>query len=292
MQRFFSKKNIKSIGIEIFGCMLAAIGIYNFAVAAEFPMSGITGISILINHFTGLPIGVGVFLINIPMAILCYRLLGRRFFLHSLFCMVLFSVTIDYLAPLFPIFTGSRLLAALACGVLAGTGFALIFTQNASTGGTAFIIFAIKSKFPHVQLGKIVLVADLIPIVTGGIIFNDVEGVMYGLIITVLFGTMIDRRIYGANAGKLLLIVTDDSKLIRQAIEETIGRGCTIWQAQGGYDYAHREVVMCACDNTQMYRVQKAIALADQRAFTVILESSQVAGQGFERLIVGEKQGS
>jgi len=297
VRNFFSKKNLKVIGIEVIGCMLIAVGIYNFAVMAEFPMTGFTGLAILINHLTDFHIGLSLILLNIPMAIVCYRLLGRRFLLHSIFCIVLYSLMIDYVAPLFPTYHGNRLLAALACGVISGTGFALIFRQNSSTGGTSFVGLAITARFPHLSLGKILLVIDFIPIVLGGFLFRpagsmvDIDSMIYGTIVAFLASVVIDRLIYGANAGKLLLIVTDDSALIRRTIEETSGRGCTIWQAKGGYRGDNREVVMCACDNTQMYQVQKAVAAADERAFTVVLESSQVAGEGFRRLVVGEKQG-
>jgi len=290
VRKFFSKANLKCIGIEIIGCMLVAIGTYNFAIVAAFPMAGFTGVSILLNHFTGFPIGVGIVLFNIPVAVICYRLLGRRFFFHSLFCMVLSSLMIDYFAPLFPIFEGSRMLAAIACGVIAGAGFAMIFAQNASMGGTDFIIFAIKSKLPHLQLAKVIVIVDFIPVVLGGLLFGDIEGMMYGMIISFLGGVVIDRHIFGTNAGKLLLIVTDDSDLIRRTIEEVSGRGCTIWNAQGGYEGAQHEVVMCACDPAQMYRVQKAVSATEPGAFTVILDSSEVAGQGFRRLVVGERQ--
>ena len=289
MRKYLTKKTLKPIGMEILGCVLVAVGIYNFAVMAEFPMTGFTGISIIINRLTGFPIGVALVLLNIPMAIVCYRLLGRRFFLHSIFCMVLYSLMIDHLAPLLPVFELNRLLAALCTGVIAGTGFALIFMQNSSSGGTDFIVLAIKSKRPHLSMGKVIFLADVIPVVAGGIIFQDMEGMIYGLLISFLFGTVSDRLIYGANAGKLLLIVTDESDVIRDTIDATSGRGCTIWQASGGYEGTDRQVVMCACDNTQMYKVQKAVETADERAFTIILESSQVAGLGFKRLVVGEK---
>jgi len=290
VRNFFSRANLKCIGIEIIGCLLVAIGTYNFAVVAAFPMAGFTGLSILLNHFTGFPIGVGIVLFNIPVAVICYRLLGRRFFLHSIFCMVLSSLMIDYLAPLLPMFEGSRMLAAIACGVVAGSGFALIFAQNASTGGTDFIIFAIKSKLPHLQLGKVIIMVDFIPVILGGLLFDDIEGMMYGMIIAFLCGVVIDRHVFGTNAGKLLLIVSDDSSLIRRTIEEVSGRGCTIWNARGGYEGADHEVIMCACDTAQMYRVQKAVAAVEPGAFTVILESSEVAGRGFRRLVVGERQ--
>jgi len=291
MGKFLTRKTLQPIGLEIVGCLLAAIGIYNFAVMAELPMTGFTGVAILINRLNGFPIGVALVILNAPFAILCYRILGRRFFIHSIFCMVLFSMMIDHLAPLFPVYSGSRLLAVLACGAISGSGFAIILMQNASTGGTNFVVLPIKAKWPHLTLGRIYFLADLIPVVAGGLLFDDIDGIIYGLLVSVIFAVVIDRLIYGANAGKLLLIVADDSNLIRDVIQETSGRGCTIWRAHGGYAGTDRQMIMCACDNTQMYRVQRAIVAADPRAFTVVLESSQVAGQGFRRLVVGEKQG-
>ena len=290
MRKFLTRKTLQPVAIEILGCLLVAVGIYNFAVTAEFPMTGFTGLSILINRLTGFPIGAALVMLNIPMAIVCYRLLGRRFFAHSIFCMVTYSMMIDHLAPLFPVYSGSRLLAALSCGVIAGTGFALVFTQNSSSGGTDFVVLAIKAVRPHLSVGKILFLADLIPVALGGIIFNDIDGMIYALIVSFLFAMVMDRIIYGANAGKLLFIVTDDSDLIRDTIQASSGRGCTIWNAQGGYRGTDRQVVMCACDNTQMYKVQKAVEAADEKAFTIVLESSQVAGEGFRRLVVGEKQ--
>jgi len=279
----------------MFGCMLAAIGVYSFAVAADFPLAGFTGISLLIHRLTGFPIGLAMVLLNVPMAIVCYRLLGRRFFLHSIFGMAMYSLMIDWLAllPWFPVFevtSQNRLLAALGCGVIAGTGFAIIYMQNASVGGADFAVLAIKAKRPHLSMGKIILVADTIPIVAGGLFFRDIDGMIYGLIISVVYAVVIDRLIYGVNAGKLLLIVCDDSTLIRRTIEESSGRGCTVWQAQGGWQGDERQVVMCACDNSQMYKVQKAVMAVDPAAFTITLEASQVAGQGFRRLVLGEKQ--
>jgi len=291
VQTYLTKRELKRVGIEVLGCILAAIGIYNFAVMAEFPMAGFTGVAILIYRLAGLPIGLGLLALNIPLAILCYRLLGRRFLINSVFCMVLTSLMIDHLAPLFPAYEGSRFLAALACGVIAGTGYALIFMQHSSSGGTDFIVMAIKTRRPHLSLGKLTFGLNLIPIIVGGVLFQDIDGIIYGLIISYLFATVADRLIYRANAAKLLLIVTDDANLVRDTIEHAAsGRGCTVWRANGGYQGTDREIVMCACDNTEMYTVQKAVETADQRAFIITLESNQVAGRGFRRLILGEKQ--
>ena len=155
------KTMAKQLGWEILGSIFIAAGIYNFAVQAEFPMTGFSGISIILYRLFELPIGLSTIILNIPVAILCYRLLGRKFFVSSVRCMVISSIFIDYIAPLFPVYTGSRLLASLCTGVIAGLGYSIIYMQNSSTGGSDFIIMAVKAVKPHLSLGKIAFLSDL-----------------------------------------------------------------------------------------------------------------------------------
>lgn len=128
----------------------------------------------------GLPIGVMTIVLNIPVALLCYRLLGRGFFLRSVRCMLISSVFVDYVAPLFPLYQGTRLIAAICAGVLGGFGYAMIYLRNSSTGGSDFIVLAVKAVRPYLSLGKIVFAADSLVILTGGILFRDFDGIIYG----------------------------------------------------------------------------------------------------------------
>ena len=104
---------------EITGSILVAIAVHNFALAAKFPMTGFSGIAIILNRFFQIPVGISTIVLNLPVALFCYRKIGRGFLLKSLRCMIISSLFIDCLAPLFPFYTGSRLLAALVTG---GTG--------------------------------------------------------------------------------------------------------------------------------------------------------------------------
>jgi len=290
MAKHINKTSVKRLAFELLGCLLAAIGTYSFAITAGFPMMGFTGISVILNRFTGLNVGLGLVLLNLPVALLSYRLIGRRFLLHSLMNMFVVSMLMGYVLPHFPVYEGPRMLAAIACGVIAGTGWAIMFMQQTSGGGTAFVAMAIKNRRPHLAVGRICLFIDVIPILIGGILFADIDGIIYGAIISFLYATMTDKLIYSANAGKLLLIISDKKEEVRTAIEEASGRGCTIWQAEGGYQGQKHKVIMCACDKTQTPKVQKAIETADPLSFTVVIEAGQVAGRGFQRLVVGEKE--
>ena len=109
MKTKYSLRKVKTFAVqfiwEFIGSVFIAAGIYNFAVQAKFPMTGFSGISIILYRLLNVPIGLSTILLNIPLAIICYRLLGKKFFVSSLRCMILSSIMIDYVAPLFPVYT-------------------------------------------------------------------------------------------------------------------------------------------------------------------------------------------
>ena len=251
-------------------------------------MTGFSGISIILNRIFDVPIGLSTILLNIPVAILCYRLLGKNFFVSSLRCMLLSSVIIDYVAPLFPVYTGNRLLAALCTGTFAGIGYALIYARNSSTGGSDFIIMAVKALRPHLSLGNIAFWSDVGIILAGGILFRDVDGVIYGMIVNYIFAVVVDKVMYGINAGKMALVVTEHGEQICQVIDKCCRRGSTIMHAQGGYQGREKQVVMCACTSKEMYPVQQAVKEADPQSFVIVLESHEVHGEGFRVVQIGE----
>ena len=290
MEKFFGENWLRDTFVELLGSVLTGIAIYNFAVPAAFPMTGFSGLALILYRLFGLPIGVMTIALNIPVAILCYRLLGRQFFFKSLRCMVISSLFIDYVAPLLPLYTGGRLLAAICTGVLGGLGYAMIYLCNSSTGGSDFIVMAVKAVRPYVQLGRIIFVTDAIIIGLGGVIFRDFDGVIYGLIIDYIYAIVTDKIMYGMNAGKLALVVTDRGKATADKIDEMVGRGTTIIEAKGGFRQDHRDVVMCACSTKEMITVERAVKTVDPNAFTVILESNEVLGEGFKNFRVAEKQ--
>ena len=290
MEKYFGEHWLRDTAVELVGSVLTGIAIYNFAVPAAFPMTGFSGLALILYRLFSLPIGVMTIVLNIPVAILCYRLLGRQFFFKSLRCMVLSSLFIDYVAPLLPLYTGGRLLAAICTGVIGGLGYAMIYITNSSTGGSDFIVMAVKAVRPYVQLGKIIFITDAVIIGLGGLIFKDFDGVIYGLIIDYIYAIVTDKLMYGMNAGKLALVVTDYGKAAADKTDELCGRGTTIIEARGGYRGDHRDVVMCACSTKEMLTVERAVRLIDPNAFTVILESNEVLGEGFKSFRVAQKQ--
>ena len=269
--------------VDIAASMLIALGIYNFALHANFPVAGFSGIAIILYHLLGLPVGIGTILLNIPVAVLCYKFLGRMFFLKSLKSVIITSVMMDYAAPLLPVYEGDRLLAALCMGVLCGAGFAMVFMRNSSTGGQDFITLSLKKVYPHFSLGSITFALDLVTIIMGSIlVFRELDGFIYGIIVTYLIAIVMDRIMYGIYEGKMTLIVTEQGAKVAEQIDEYSGRGSTILHGRGSYSGREKDVVMCACNNKQMYAIKKMVHEIDPKAFTIIVESNEVVGEGFK----------
>ncbi|MCB7520393.1 YitT family protein [[Clostridium] hylemonae] len=284
------KINWKETGIDILvdiaAGMVIAIGVYNFALNANFPVAGFSGIAIVMYHLLGLPVGAGTIILNIPVAIFCYKFLGRNFFLKSLKSMIISSFLMDYVAPYLPVYEGSRLLAALCMGVLCGIGYAMIFMRGSSTGGQDFISVAIKKVRPHMTLGIITFVLDILTIILGSVlVFKDVDGLIYGIIVTYLMAIVMDRIMYGIDEGKMTFIVTEHGEDVAEQIDEYSGRGSTILKGMGSYSKKKKDVVMCACNNKQMYTIKKMVHNIDPQAFTIIMESNEVVGEGFKEEI-------
>lgn len=275
----------KEIGLDLccetVGSFLTAIALYNFAVYAQFPMTGFSGIALILYRLFALPIGITTILLNIPVALVCYRLIGREFMLKSLRCMVISSLMIDYVAPLFPVYQGGRMLSALVTGTIGGIGYAMIYMRKSSTGGSDFIIMAAKALKPHIKLGTIAFLSDIGIILAGGFIFRDVDGIIYGMIINFLFAVVVDKVMCGINSGKVGLVVTKHGEEMCSLIDRCTGRGSTILDARGGYQNQAQQVVMVACNAKEMYQIEKAIRDLDDSSFMIVMSSNEVHGEGF-----------
>ena len=253
--------------VDIAAGVLIALGTYNFATAAKFPMSGFNGIGLIFYHLWGLPIGIVALVLNIPVAIACYKTLGRHFMLRSIRSILITSLIMDYVAPLFPLYTGEKILAMVCTAVLSGLGYAMIFMRDSSTGGTDFILLSIKAKKPHLTLGSISFAMESIVVLIGTVLVSkDIDGLIYGLIINFILSAVMDKFMYGISSGKLALIVTDRADTIAPLIEQTTGRGCTFLKAEGSYSKKDKDVIMCASSRKEMYGVRKAVKKIDPNA--------------------------
>ena len=270
---------------DLVGSFLYAMGVYYFASNADFAPGGITGVAMIIHHYVpGLGIGLVSLVINIPVALLCYRLLGRVFFLRSVKSMLIAAFFTDVVVPLlgvYPDAASNPLLAALFAGALYGMGLALIYIPGSSTGGTDFIIMSIRKLKPHLSIGTISIAVDGIVILAGGFVFGNINAVLYGVLMTFISTTVIDKLMYGAGTRRMLLIVSDKAKEIADGIMEELSRGVTIADVRGAYTGQTHQMLMCVCSKVEVFHARRIVNHTDPGAIVMLTTVDEAYGKGF-----------
>ena len=269
---------------DISGSILYAAGIYTFAGNAGFAPGGVSGLALITDHLWGFPVGTMTLLLNIPLVIIRYRAVGRQLLIKSAVTMVISSLFLDVIFPMFPVYSGDRLIASVCSGAFLGAGMALFYLRGSSSGGIDFLALTIKKKRPHMTIGVITMLIDLVVILLGWPVFGDVDAVLYGVLATFVSTVVIDKILYGAGAGTLAIIITEKGKETAERISERAGRGVTSLRAVGAYTRTDREVLLCACSKAEAYLVKSAVQEADDKAFFMFTETSEVFGEGFKRI--------
>lgn len=283
LKRFDIKLFAVDTVFDILGSVLYALGIYTFASAANFAPGGIAGLSVIVNHFfPKLPIGMCTLIFNIPVILLCVKTLGKTFFLKSIKSMIISALIMDLVFPLFPQYSGDRILAALFAGVLSGAGLALIYSRGSSTGGTDFIIFSLKKRFPHLSIGTITLLTDGCVILLGGIVFKEIEAVLFGIVMTLASTVVMDKITYGFGSSKMTIIITTHGNEIASRISGDLERGSTLVNAVGTFTGESRQMLMCACNKPESFEVRRIVHEIDPNALIMMSTLDEAYGYGFK----------
>lgn len=268
---------------DILGALMFGIGFYTFAENAGFAPGGVTGMALLIREFLPqVPLGLLSFLINVPILLICGPVLGKRYILRSLRTLIWVTVIMDGVLARFPIYGGDPLLASLFTGVFAGIGLGLIYMRGSNTGGSDFVVAAIKKKNPHLSFGQVTIAMDAVIILMGWPVFGSLDAVLYGLIACMTYSLVMDKIMYGAGGGKLVIAITNHGQACADAISENVGRGATIVEARGSYTGEGREMLYCACSNSEVYHVRHAVNSVDPGVVMMVCEANDLVGEGFQ----------
>ena len=266
---------------DIIGSILYATGIYTFAKAADFAPGGISGLALILNHLWGLPIGIMTLVLNIPLVLISYRVVGKEFLLKTARSMVVSTIFLDLIFPHTPAYIGSPFMAALYSGICLGAGMAFFYMRGSSSGGMDFLIMTIKVRYPHFSLGMVSMVSDFVVILLGWPVFGNIDAVLYGLTTAFAASTVLDKIMYGMGAGKLIIIITTHGQKLADRIGKMTDRGSTILKAMGSYTREDRDVLLCACSKSQAYSITTMAHEIDPGAFVMVTETSEVFGEGF-----------
>lgn len=282
----------KTLGIDILfdivGCVLYGAGIYNFAYASDFAPGGVSGLAILVNTLTkpvisgGVPIGLAMLLINIPIILICFRFLGPAYFARSVKTILFSSLIVDTLMPKLWIYQGNPMLAAIFGGILAGAGLSCIYMRDSSTGGSDFIILSIQKTHPQLSLGAVSLAVDGVVILLGGVVYKKVDAALYGMIMTITYSLIIDKIMIGNDSRKQLTIITSKGKEIADCVTHELQRGVTIVSGRGGFTGAEKDLLICVCSKSEVFKIKRAAHELDATSFVMVSSIDAAYGKGFK----------
>ena len=173
-------------------------------------------------------------------------------------------------------------LAALFSGVLIGAGLVLIYMRGSSTGGTDFLILSLHKVMPHLSVGQFSLMIDSVILLIGALVYGNIDAALYGLISTYAATQVIDRVLYGTGSGKMAMIITTQGMQIAKSISEQTDRGSTLVRAKGTFSGEEKDMLICACSKSQIFKVRSAAHAADENALVMITEVDEVYGEGFK----------
>lgn len=276
---------LKNNGMWIIGCILYSIGVNSFAVPNSIAQSGVTGVAVILNHLFSVPVGTVNLLLNIPLLILMWIFLGKKLVARTLWVTVLLSAALDLVAMFIPAYTGDKILASLFCGLLQGSGLGLIMITGATSGGTDIVARLVHKFFPHITIGRVVMLADAVIIAAGMLVFGSIETGLYAIIVIFVSTKVIDSMIYGTGNGKMLMVVTDKADEVSKAIISSSRRGVSIIPAIGAYTGESKNVLLCVARKHEISGIIKTIKSIDDKTFIIVSEANEILGEGFNHAI-------
>ena len=179
LERGMIVREAKGIATDILASVFWAIAISIFAMPNQIAPGGISGITVIINYLTGYPVGSMSFLLNIPLLVLAWRSLGRRFVYQTARVLLIYGIVVDVFFSNPPIYTGDPLLAALFGGVFNGISGGLLFMQGSSGGGTDILNKLIRKRFPHFSTGQLTVVINGVILVSASLVYGNIEVALY-----------------------------------------------------------------------------------------------------------------
>jgi uncharacterized membrane-anchored protein YitT (DUF2179 family) len=278
--------SFRSWGLMILGTALYAFGLQFFIIPNLLMEGGVTGIAVLLNYASGIPVSISSLIINLPLFFIGWRYLGKGAMINTFVGTLLLSfflwvaetmVDNGWLVP----FKSEHdfILVVLYAGVTLGVGLGLVFRSGGTTGGVD-IIARILNRVWGWSMGQIILTLDVFILGTA-LLFIPKEKVLYTLVSVFIASKVIDFIQEGAYAAKEFTIITNHPDEIASAITRELDRGVTLLPAIGGYSGHEKKLIYCVVSRYEIRKLKSLVRQFDRRAFIVINDVHDVLGEGF-----------
>lgn len=265
------------------GSVIYASALLLFISSNKISPGGVTGIGTMLNYLFDIPIGIVVFLINIPLLIIGFMKFGGIFIIKTTIATAIFSLIIDILERLIVPIKIDLILSALFGGSLMGLGLSIIMLRGATTGGVDIVAKVINRRFPHMSIGKLVLFTDAAVVAASVFVYKNLQSALYSAVTLYFSSKIMDIMLYGGDKGKIVYIITSNHEKIVEGVLSLVKRGVTVIDAVGGYTGKPKKMIMCTVRKYEVNEVYKTVKDNDKDAFIIVSDAGEVIGQGFKR---------
>ena len=276
------KSKLKNFSLLTISTLIMAVGIYFFKFTNNFTFGGITGIAVLVAKFFPISASDFSFVVNILLLIIGWIVLGKNFAEKTAYSTILLSVSLSLLERIYPMshpLTNEPLLELIFAILLPALGSAILFNIGASSGGTDVIAMILK-KYTSVDIGKGLMISDLIFTLAGFLVFNVKTG-LYSLFGLIMRSALIDNFIESFNRSKYFHVVTSNATCICDFIQNDLQRGATIVNATGAFTGDDKYIILTVLSPSQAVKLRNFIKEHDPKAFLLVSNTSEIIGKGF-----------
>jgi uncharacterized membrane-anchored protein YitT (DUF2179 family) len=277
----------KNVFLILLGCIIMGLSYALFLIPHHFVPGGVSGIAMILNFFSGFPVGATIMVLNVPIFLLGLKTMGKRYVLNSLAGMVASSVFIDLFHEVLkvPSATGNPVLASIYGGVMLGVGLGIVFRGRASTGGSD-IIGMVLSKYTGMSLGYGIMVTDFVVISASGLALQSLEAPLYGYLVLFLSTKVIDMVLEGWSYSKLVIITSTRTDEIADYILRGLDRSGTALRSRSLYLNREGELILTVIHRKQLADLRTFIKKTDPEAFVIINDTYDVLGRGFKSHLI------
>ncbi len=271
------------------GSIAYGLAISLFTAPNAIAPGGVTGLATMVSTLSGrvlgvsLPIGLLSLVMNLPLLAAAWWRLGGRFTLRTLVCILLSSVWTDLFGAALPPFRGERILVCIFGGALMGLGVGLILSRGGTTGGTEIVARLLERRWPHLSIGRLMLLVDGVVIGLSALVYGQLESTLYATVLVFIASLVTDWLVYGGRRGKVALILSACQPQLVERIMTELRRGATLLQGAGAYTGHARNMILCAVSPEEVYPLKRLVLEEDPQAFFMLLSTDEVLGSGWPR---------
>lgn len=279
LKNFFNKNSIiMEYSLLIMGSIILAFTTAVFMIPCNIGSGGVTGIALSLNKIFGAKVGLTTMLINAPLFIFGYKLLGKKFTIRSIFVVVITSVLIDNMNKFITINQfNDTLLASIFCGALFGVGMSFVFIAYGSTGGLDISAKIINNNFKSIQLSTLLLIQDIVVYILVGVVMGP-RSVMYAIIMSFVRSKTMDTIQENLASSRQCVIICEESDSIINEIQTRLARGVTVLDAVGGYSSINKKFIYLVIQRNQLSTLKEIVSEIDPTSFVTISPVNNILG--------------